>query len=74
MDSTNYYIVHKSGRRLKITCIGYSHSAAMKQETLKQIAKIERSRPQFYKIETEKENEGARPRNGRIGIVADFTL
>lgn len=75
MDSTNYYIVHKSGRRLKITCIGYSHSAEMKKETLKQIAKIEHSRPDQYKIETEKENEGAnKPRTGRIGIVADFAF
>ena len=73
MISTNYYIVHKSGRRMKITCIGYSHSDDMKAETLKQIAKVEHGRTQDYRIEKESENELAgKPLRGRNAVEVDY--
>lgn len=58
MTSTNYYVVHKSGRRIKIMCIGYMHSAETREETRKLIAKVEHGRPKDYHVESEKENEG----------------
>lgn len=57
MTSTNYYIVHKSGRRIKITCVGYCHSDEMKKDTIKMFARIEHARPQDYTIEEEKKGD-----------------
>lgn len=61
MKSTNYYIVHKSGRKLKVSCVGYMHSKDMRQSMIVQVAKVEHHRPKDYRVEEEKviEKEGA---------------
>ena len=71
MKSTNYYIVHKTGRRLKVSCIGFMHDDNTRREMLKSVAKLEHGRPKDYSIEKERDIEiGA---HGRP-IPAEFTL
>lgn len=70
MTSTNYYIVHKTGRRLKVSCIGFSHDEKLRQAMLVNVAKIEHGRPRDYRIEKEKDVEG--PLNGRKATQADY--
>lgn len=65
MDSTNYYIVHKSGRKLKISCYGYTHNAEMRDQTRKQIARIEHHREKDYRVETEKAVEIIKGADGK---------
>lgn len=71
MISTNYYIIHKTGRRLKVSCIGFCHDEKLRKAMLLAVAKIEQGRTQDYKIETEKAIEHPDP-VGRKGTLADY--
>lgn len=57
MKSTNYYIVHKTGRKVKISCIGFMYNNETREQTRKMIAKIEHGRIADYRIEEEKSVE-----------------
>lgn len=70
MTSTNYYIVHKTGRRLKVSCIGFCHDEKLRQGMLANVAKIEHGRLKDYHIEKERDVEG--PLNGRKATQADY--
>jgi hypothetical protein len=70
MTSTNYYVIHKTGRRLKVSCIGFCHDKKLRQAMLENIAKIEHGRIRDYRIEEEKIIE--RPAIGRVGTNADY--
>lgn len=69
MVSTNYYIVHKTGRRLKVSCIGFCHDEKLRNAMRLNVAKIEHGRPQDYKIETEQVVEQF---HGRRATQADY--
>lgn len=69
MTSTNYYIVHKTGRRLKVSCIGFCHDKKLREGMLHNVAKIEHGRPRDYHIEEEKTMERG---NGRVATKADY--
>lgn len=71
MISTNYYIVHKTGRRLKVSCIGFMHDDKTRKAMLENVAKLERGKPKDYKIEKEADIEIGG--NGRP-ISPAFTL
>lgn len=64
MTSTNYYIVHKTGRRLKVSCIGFCHDKKLREAMRLNVAKVEHGRTQDYKIEEEQ--------TGRRGTLADY--
>lgn len=70
MTSTNYYIIHKTGRRLKVSCIGFCHDDDLRKSMLKNVAKVEHGRPQDYRIETEQAVEHVS--HGRRATAEDF--
>ena len=69
--STNYYIVHKTGRRLKVSCIGFMHDEKLRRSMLENVAKVEHGRPRDYRIEEEKENEHGHV-HGRVATKHDY--
>lgn len=50
MDSTNYFIMHKSGRRVHVTVLGYKHTRAQQSQMLACLAKAEHHQPKQYAI------------------------
>src|SRR2546423_12064047 len=67
MISTNYYIIHKTGRRLKVSCIGFCHDDKLRKAMLQNVAKVEHGRTQDYRIETEQAVEQVRTGRREIG-------
>jgi len=58
MKGTNYYVIHKAtGRKIKVTLLGFMHTVQQRQSMLDAIAKIERHRADQYKVKLEIEHD-----------------
>ena len=69
MKSTNYYVIHKTGRKVKVSCIGFCHDEKLQKAMLQSIAKVEHGRVKDYRIEGEHIVEMS---NGSKATQADF--